>query len=403
MNLNPRLLRKAIGQAAITISTVSMIYVGSVVSRLPSVSALFSFYPDLIPEDPVSPPFTTREEEEEIGAEGEGGGKREGGGVTIAGHGNANSAENKGKEKGQDEKKLESKRLISKEEFLRNLRSLNESPLTVKEKPTNVIESTTELEGKTLIICVVGTVSTGKTSLIKAFFGMDPEAEDENDVFQVDIRAGTTQCASGIMVETPPLVAGGTPGKILIFDLPGLHEASDDNNNATLAKGKDKDKERIRLVNQHVEGFLHKDIIDIGIFVVDSVVTDDQKADYDRLCKVAKKVFLVHNKIDLKDYLKPEVREKYLKDVAAKFSAENIFPTCCKGYDRDADRSRPDWLDIRGIEELRTEVFNFAYKFKQAEFIKMVENQKFWKNMKMLGFRAVLSAGIFALAMAIEI
>jgi len=250
---------------------------------------------------------------------------------------------------------------------------------------TTDLPDPTKLGKNRLVICVVGRVSTGKSSLVKAFFDMSPE---DTHIFQVDAQAGTTKRASGVVLETPPLTNGEPPGKIVVFDLPGLHEADGDNTKS------------VEAVNKNIAAYLKKDVVDVGIFVVDGPVTDTIQEDYRRLSQVAKKVFLVFNKIDTLDYLKAEKREQIIEDARVKLAADAIFPTACKGFDPNADQSRPGWRDIRGIEELRRSVYSFVYEHKQAEFLDMIRQQEFWRSVKQIGLQTVIGFGVVAIAIS---
>jgi len=107
--------------------------------------------------------------------------------------------------------------------------------------------------------------------------------------------------------------------------------------------------------------FLNK--IDVGIMVVTGSSDMSQQKIFQQLKKNSRIVFVVLNKIDEWDHLDPpsvvEVENQW-KDTIGLNISEPIYRTCVKNYD---PRSRADApIDIRGVDELRTAIFNFLKK-----------------------------------------
>lgn len=176
-------------------------------------------------------------------------------------------------------------------------------------------------------IAVVGKVSTGKSSLLNALF----KRRRNNTLANVGAISGvTTKCKNF------PL------GKnVEIIDSPGLGDVIEANSQAT----------RDNLGS-----------IDVGILVVSDSADVSQKGHYDELSLYCKKVFVVLNKIDLYDKKKAAL-EKVVQqwhEVLGLKDDEKIFQTCADGYDPEADDDVE--LDIRGVDELREEIFTFLKK-----------------------------------------
>jgi ribosome biogenesis GTPase A len=174
-----------------------------------------------------------------------------------------------------------------------------------------------------LKIAVVGTVSTGKSSLINAIF-----ERDETDIIApVGARSGVTTT----ITEYP------LGKRLVIYDCPGLDDVHEENSEKT-------------------KGLLY----DIGIFVVTGSANASQKKNYSDIGQKAKKTFLVLNKIDDFD----DKDESALEEVATQWkeslNATEIFLTCTKGY--DPKRKKDASMDLRGIENLTKEIFSFSHE-----------------------------------------
>lgn len=176
----------------------------------------------------------------------------------------------------------------------------------------------------TVRIAIVGKVSTGKSSLLNALF----KRSRNNILAKVMATSGvTTECQSFSLGKN-----------IEIIDSPGLGDVIKENSQITLD---------------------NLNSIDVGILVVSDSVDVSQKGHYDELSLHCKKVFVVLNKIDLYDKKKAAL-EKVVQqwhEVLGLKDDEKIFQTCADGYDPETDDDVE--LDIRGVDELRKEIFAF--------------------------------------------
>lgn len=177
----------------------------------------------------------------------------------------------------------------------------------------------------TVRIAIVGKVSTGKSSLLNALF----KRSRNNILAKVMATSGvTTECQSFSLGKN-----------IEIIDSPGLGDVIKENSQITLD---------------------NLNSIDVGILVVSDSVDVSQKGHYDELSLHCKKVFVVLNKIDLYDKKKKAALEKVVQqwhEVLGLKDDEKIFQTCVDGYDPETDDDVE--LDIRGVDELRKEIFAF--------------------------------------------
>jgi small GTP-binding protein len=174
-------------------------------------------------------------------------------------------------------------------------------------------------------VAVVGKVSAGKSSLLNAIFGR----ERSDPLAQVGAHSGVTTKVTAYKLDK----------HVLIMDCPGLDDVREKNSEET-------------------KNFLSS--IDLGIFVITGSADGTQKCNYDDLKRNCKKVIVVLNKIDEWDDLEESAFESVVKQWKEVLGAHSIFPTCTKGYDPKMRKSAP--MDIRGVEELREEIFRFLEK-----------------------------------------
>lgn len=171
-------------------------------------------------------------------------------------------------------------------------------------------------------IAVVGKVSAGKSSLLNAIFGR----ERSDPLATVGAHSGVTIKVTAYKLDK----------HVLIMDCPGLDDVRKENSAET-------------------KEFL--DSIDLGLFVVTGSADASQKANYDDLKRTAKKVIVVLNKIDEWDKLEESAYEAVVKQWKSVLGAEKVFGTCTQGYDPKMRKNTP--MDIRGIEEVKGEIFDF--------------------------------------------
>ena len=177
---------------------------------------------------------------------------------------------------------------------------------------------------KTVTIAVVGKVSAGKSSLLNALF----HKNKNNQLASVGAISGVTTKVKRFQL-----------GKhVEIMDSPGLGDIIDENSEETR--------------NSLLE-------IDVGVLVVSDSADVAQKQHFDLLKAHCKKVFVVLNKIDMYDRQKSSIPKlvQQWKEALGLADDENIFQTCTFGYDPDTDTETD--LDIRGVDELRSAIFEF--------------------------------------------
>lgn len=178
---------------------------------------------------------------------------------------------------------------------------------------------------KSINIAVVGKVSAGKSSLLNAILG----CRRSEPLAEVGAHSGVTT----------RVIAYKLDDHVLIIDCPGLDDVRDKNSAETI-------------------GFLSS--IDLGIFVVTGSADASQKANYSDLKNSSGKVIVVLNKIDEWDDLEESACETVIKQWKSVLGVDRVFGTCTKGYDPKMRKNAP--MDLRGIEEVREEIFDFLYK-----------------------------------------
>jgi len=171
-------------------------------------------------------------------------------------------------------------------------------------------------------VALVGKVSSGKSSLLNAFFYCSRE----------DIIANVG-ASSGVTTKITPYKLDKN---VLIIDCPGLDDIRKENSEET-------------------EKFIKS--IDFGIFVVTGSADASQKRNFDDLRKNSENAIVVLNKIDEWDDLENSAYEEVLSQWKSVLGVDRIFGTCTKGFDPKTRKSAP--MDIRGVDDVRKEVFNF--------------------------------------------
>ena len=212
---------------------------------------------------------------------------------------------------------------------------------------------------------------------------------------KVGAEGGTTQKPCAILADL-----GTTGGKLLLIDLPGLHDAPSSSQTQTQTQTLNQQGQAILPNVTSLFQLLKKTKIDLGIFVIDSVPTDSSLEDFNKLKEIAKKVILVYNKIDTLDYLKPEKRKALFENVKKKMGASEIYPTACKGFDPEADRSQPNWFDVRGIDALHDAIEEYVQEHKHEELALQMKSREFWKNVQSITLRAAIGVGFLAIFLA---
>lgn len=189
------------------------------------------------------------------------------------------------------------------------------------------IDEKTKNLDKKVMMAFVGNVSTGKSSLINAFFKCTRENQ------KVSVGA-----ISGVTTKVKQLNLGDD---VIVLDCPGLGDVIKENS-----------AETTKILTN----------LDVGVLVVTGSADASQKQYYDELKAYCNKVFVVLNKIDEYDK-KPSALAKVTeqwREVLALSQDEKIYQTCTDGFDPDYD---PDAeLDIRGVDDLREDVVAFMEK-----------------------------------------
>lgn len=181
---------------------------------------------------------------------------------------------------------------------------------------------------KSINIALVGKVSAGKSSLLNAILGCDRR----NPIADVGANSGVTTKVTPYKLDS----------HVLIIDCPGLDDVRTENSEVTT-------------------NFLQS--VDLGIFVITGSADDSQRQNYEDLFKTAKKTIVVLNKIDEWDDLDVSAYEEVVDQWSVALGTKQIFGTCTKGYD---PKMRADAkMDLRGIEEVRKEIFGFLEKEKK--------------------------------------
>ncbi|MDY7551371.1 GTP-binding protein [Pseudomonas veronii] len=171
-------------------------------------------------------------------------------------------------------------------------------------------------------VAVVGKVSAGKSSLLNAVLG----CTRKDPLAKVGASSGVTTKVTAYKLDE----------QVLIIDCPGLDDVREENSEETVE-------------------FLKN--IDLGLFVVTGSADASQAANFEDLKKSSSKVFVVLNKIDEWDDLQESAYEDVKEQWCKILGVDKVFGTCTKGFDPKMRESAP--MDIRGVDELRTEIFVF--------------------------------------------
>lgn len=186
-------------------------------------------------------------------------------------------------------------------------------------------------------IALVGKVSAGKSSLLNALLGHTRE----DPIAPVGANSGVTTRITPYKLDD----------KVLIVDCPGLDDVREENSDVT-------------------KDFLES--IDLGIFVVTGSADSSQKENFDDLKKNSKKTLVILNKIDEWDDLEESALDDVINQWKTTLRVDKVFATCTKGFDPKMRASAP--MDIRGIDDVREEIFGFLKKHGKdillARFIK---------------------------------
>lgn len=189
-------------------------------------------------------------------------------------------------------------------------------------------------------IAVVGMVSTGKSSLINAVL----ECERSKPCANVGATSGVTKKVTAYQLDD----------KVLIIDCPGLDD--------------------VRIENSEVTKKFLKNI-DLGIFIVTGSADTSQKNNYLDLKKNSKNIIVVLNKIDAWDDLEESEYFAVESQWKEALGTEKVFGCCTKGYDPKMRKDAP--MDIRGVDEIRDEIFRFLeHEGKAILFAKHLVNKE---------------------------
>ena len=208
---------------------------------------------------------------------------------------------------------------------------------------------------KTLNIVVVGTVSSGKSSLINAFL----RRGRDNPVAAVGARSGVTKRIQVFRLDD----------HVCIVDSPGLDDVQAENSEVT---------------RKFIES------IDVGILVVTGSVDASQREHVDHLRPRCKRMFVVLNKIDAWDDLVPAALEEVVTQWKAALGIERLYPTCAKGFDPNTKPGIEP--DVRGVDDLRADIEAFVEAEGKALLLARQMGEKRSYAMKLIG-GALVSVG----------
>lgn len=198
-----------------------------------------------------------------------------------------------------------------------------------------------------LTIVVVGKVSSGKSSLLNALL----QCPKEEPIFRTDALAGVTVKPQQFHFDE----------HVLLVDLPGLRDNNPENARVT-------------------EDFLAKKP-DVGIFVVTGAADSSQREDYEKLRSSCGKVFFVLNKIDEWERHGEAKRNAIIAQWREQLGVERVYPTCAFGYDEHLVGIP---LDLRGISELRDDIWAFLEKSGKAALLARIMRDKSWAAKKVI-------------------
>ena len=177
-------------------------------------------------------------------------------------------------------------------------------------------------------IALAGKVSSGKSSLLNALLDC-PRSEP----------LASVGASSGVTTTITPYRLGDD---VMIIDCPGLDDVREQNSEET-------------------RDFLKQ--IDVGIFVVTGSADSSHRRIFEDLEHHAQRVFVVLNKVDEWDDLKPQALETVQEQWCEALSVGYIYPVCTKGYDPRLRDDAP--MDLRGVEELQEDLEDFLQTSKK--------------------------------------
>eukprot|EP01134_Creolimax_fragrantissima_P008219 CFRG8219T1 len=222
----------------------------------------------------------------------------------------------------------------------------------------NMINSWDVLEGDSvheeikdrLVVAVMGRVSAGKSTLMKALLQIDP---GETDILKVSALSGTTKEAQAFLWQFEG-------GQFVILDFPGFQEVFDGRSDA--AKHFDKT----------IQDFFKYGVIDVGIYVANGVPDGSQKQDFEKLAKYSSEIFLVRSKADDLETFSTEGRAKVIAQWQEQFNMDKIYLTKIIGYD-------PDSIDfpnakVEGVDELRNDMYEALKNKKKGAMLDILKN-----------------------------
>lgn len=192
---------------------------------------------------------------------------------------------------------------------------------------------------KNVLICFLGNVSAGKSSLINAFF----ERKRDNVIAEVGATSGVTKEVKHFRLDE----------NVLVLDSPGLEDIEKENSRET-------------------ENIMGK--IDVAIYVATGSADMAQKKHFAAIKSKVKNTIFVLNKIDEFDELEQQAFDEVVLQWKYGLDVKKIFPTCAKGYD---PRTKKDAsLRIEGVDELRNEVMNILAEQKKDILLKKTLSNK---------------------------
>jgi len=113
----------------------------------------------------------------------------------------------------------------------------------------------------------------------------------------------------------------------------------------------------------------------LSSFVVSGAVDATQRDDCNKLRAHARKVFVVLNKADEWDDLKPEALEDVLAQWRKTLGVDTVYPTCSKGY--DPQRKAGLAFDLRGVDALRAAIYQYLARDGMEDLLSAAMAEKY--------------------------
>jgi small GTP-binding protein len=186
---------------------------------------------------------------------------------------------------------------------------------------------------KVVTIAFIGKVSSGKSSLINAFFGRGKD----DPIAEVGAKSGVTTQVKFFKLDE----------NVSIVDSPGLDDIKKENSEAT-------------------EKFLKS--IDIAIFVVSGSADKTQKVNFSGVKYRIPDTLFVLNKMDEFDDLDESGVDDVVTQWKTSIGVDHVFQTCAKGYDPKSRKDIP--LRIEGVGALKEHVYQILSKKKKDILLK---------------------------------